>query len=105
MYEIWKGSFKKFLWIPNYSYFFNGKGGLTVHWIEKLLGFENGLTYLIRHSEYGWICNLYYMFCDCLWTIGAVFQELLSTLVGKNPDVDTSFLPDRDREEEENKLR
>ena len=23
----------------------------------------------------------------------------------KNPDVDTSFLPDRDREEEENKLR
>lgn len=37
--------------------------------------------------------------------IGAVFQELLSTLVGKNPDVDTSFLPDRDREEEENKLR
>ncbi|XP_062573785.1 protein FAM50A-like [Saccostrea cucullata] len=25
--------------------------------------------------------------------------------LGKNPDVDTSFLPDRDREEEENKLR
>ena len=25
--------------------------------------------------------------------------------VGKNPDVDTSFLPDRDREEEENRLR
>lgn len=25
--------------------------------------------------------------------------------IGKNPDVDTSFLPDRDREEEENKLR
>lgn len=25
--------------------------------------------------------------------------------VYKNPDVDTSFLPDRDREEEENKLR
>jgi len=24
---------------------------------------------------------------------------------GKNPDVDTSFLPDRDREEEENRLR
>lgn len=23
----------------------------------------------------------------------------------KNPDVDTSFLPDRDREEEENRLR
>lgn len=23
----------------------------------------------------------------------------------KNPDVDTSFLPDREREEEENKLR
>lgn len=25
--------------------------------------------------------------------------------LGKNPDVDTSFLPDRDREEEENRLR
>ena len=25
--------------------------------------------------------------------------------IGKNPDVDTSFLPDRDREEEENRLR
>ncbi|KAJ8309316.1 hypothetical protein KUTeg_014190 [Tegillarca granosa] len=25
--------------------------------------------------------------------------------LGKNPDVDTSFLPDRDREEEENKMR
>ena len=24
---------------------------------------------------------------------------------GKNPDVNTSFLPDRDREEEENRLR
>ncbi|CAG2188422.1 FAM50 [Mytilus edulis] len=28
-----------------------------------------------------------------------------SIFTGKNPDVDTSFLPDRDREEEENKLR
>lgn len=25
--------------------------------------------------------------------------------LGKNPDVDTSFLPDREREEEENRLR
>jgi protein FAM50 len=25
--------------------------------------------------------------------------------LGKNPDVDTSFLPDRDREDEENRLR
>jgi hypothetical protein len=25
--------------------------------------------------------------------------------LGKNPDVDTSFLPDREREEEENPLR
>jgi len=27
------------------------------------------------------------------------------TKIGKNPDVDTSFLPDREREEEENHLR
>ena len=33
------------------------------------------------------------------------YKECLYTLTGKNPDVDTSFLPDRDREEEENKLR
>jgi len=26
-------------------------------------------------------------------------------VTGKNPDVDTSFLPDRDREEEEARLR
>ncbi|XP_066283153.1 protein FAM50A-like isoform X8 [Branchiostoma lanceolatum] len=32
----------------------------------------------------------------------AVFKK---KKLGKNPDVDTSFLPDRDREEEENKLR
>lgn len=53
--------------------FFNGKGGLIVYWIEKFLGFENGLIYLIRYFEYGWICNFYYMFCDCLWIIGVVF--------------------------------
>lgn len=29
----------------------------------------------------------------------------MSVSTGKNPEVDTSFLPDRDREEEENRLR
>uniref|UniRef100_A0A673YVZ1 Family with sequence similarity 50 member A n=1 Tax=Salmo trutta TaxID=8032 RepID=A0A673YVZ1_SALTR len=37
---------------------------------------------------------------DCEWYFPAKKKKL-----GKNPDVDTSFLPDRDREEEENRLR
>ena len=32
-------------------------------------------------------------------------QEPLPKKIRKNPDVDTSFLPDRQREEEENQLR
>ncbi|XP_016000868.2 protein FAM50A-like isoform X2 [Rousettus aegyptiacus] len=32
-------------------------------------------------------------------------EEKMATKLGKNPDVDTSFLPDRDREEEENRIR
>uniref|UniRef100_A0A8C8YD09 Family with sequence similarity 50 member A n=1 Tax=Prolemur simus TaxID=1328070 RepID=A0A8C8YD09_PROSS len=32
-------------------------------------------------------------------------EEEVAMKLGKNPDVDTSFLPDRDREEEENRLR
>uniref|UniRef100_A0A8C6LIV3 Family with sequence similarity 50 member A n=1 Tax=Nothobranchius furzeri TaxID=105023 RepID=A0A8C6LIV3_NOTFU len=32
-------------------------------------------------------------------------EKQLKKKLGKNPDVDTSFLPDRDREEEENRLR
>ena len=30
---------------------------------------------------------------------------LINFHIGKNPDVDTSFLPDVDRDEEENRLR
>lgn len=33
------------------------------------------------------------------------FQPPVAKKIKKNPDVDTSFLPDREREEEENKLR
>lgn len=72
-----------------------------VHWIFKLSRYENGLTCLIRYPEYGQIYDIYYMYFDCVWAK----PELISTFIGKNPDVDTSFLPDRDREEEENKLR
>lgn len=32
-------------------------------------------------------------------------DELPKKKIRKNPDVDTSFLPDREREEEENKMR
>uniref|UniRef100_A0A8P4G7A7 Family with sequence similarity 50 member A n=1 Tax=Dicentrarchus labrax TaxID=13489 RepID=A0A8P4G7A7_DICLA len=38
---------------------------------------------------------------DCEYLYSPVKKKKL----GKNPDVDTSFLPDRDREEEENRLR
>jgi hypothetical protein len=34
-----------------------------------------------------------------------LYVKIFSIYIGKNPDVDTSFLPDRDREEEENKMR
>ena len=33
------------------------------------------------------------------------FIYLTVVVTGKNPDVDTSFLPDRDREEEDARLR
>ncbi|XP_073937837.1 protein FAM50B [Castor canadensis] len=36
---------------------------------------------------------------------GGTAEASKSKNLGKNPDVDTSFLPDRDREEEENRLR
>ncbi|GAB1598050.1 protein FAM50A-like [Argonauta hians] len=42
---------------------------------------------------------------DELPEIDLATGKLKRKRLGKNPDVDTSFLPDRDREEEENKLR
>jgi len=34
-----------------------------------------------------------------------VYEYCIVAGTGKNPDVDTSFLPDRDREEEDARLR
>ncbi|XP_020842063.1 protein FAM50A [Phascolarctos cinereus] len=45
---------------------------------------------------------------SCLQRVSSLSGEAVPSKkrkLGKNPDVDTSFLPDRDREEEENRLR
>jgi hypothetical protein len=45
--------------------------------------------------------------CNCS-NASAESSQLVTVclrFVGKNPDVDTSFLPDRDREEEDSRMR
>ena len=47
-----------------------------------------------KHEKYSYIS---------IWLVLIIIIYFLFT--GMNPEVDTSFLPDRDRDEEENKLR
>ncbi|KAI5609018.1 protein FAM50A [Silurus asotus] len=58
----------------------------------------------MSHRRASRIASTSIEFRSSMWT-ALVDTAVKKNKLGKNPDVDTSFLPDREREEEENRLR